>query len=146
MEEVSFLQQLSFIVEIWSWSLTNQLPHSWLARFQLTGQPDTKGQSQVIWRSHGQFDLETCPVQYPWPNSLARIEYEFAKCQPGPFFSCFWPTSGQCDITKSKCVRACVANTLQYMARHKRKAPSVQDNVISGYCWITFHNQAKVRT
>ena len=28
--------------------------------FQLTGQPDAKG--------HGQFDLESCPVQYPWLN------------------------------------------------------------------------------
>jgi hypothetical protein len=33
-----------------------------LAQFQLSGQPDAMGQSRVIWRSHGQFDLANCPV------------------------------------------------------------------------------------
>ena len=41
--------------------------------FQLTRQPDAKGQSLVTRRSHGQFDLESCPVQYPWLNPLLML-------------------------------------------------------------------------
>ena len=77
-------------VEIWSQSLTNQLPQSWLAQFQLSGQSDAKGQRQVIWRSHGQFDPRELSSAISLAKSLVRVEYELAKCQPGPLLCTVW--------------------------------------------------------
>ena len=82
MEEVPFFLAV-FVDEICSQSLTNQLPRSWLDRFQLSGQPDAKGHSEVIWRSHGEFDQ--LPSAVDLAKSLARVKYALAKCRPGPF-------------------------------------------------------------
>ena len=72
-------------------------------------------------------------------KSLARVEYELAKCH-------FSLASGRPqDLVTSRRISVGVADTLQYMARRAREAPQMQDNVISGYYCITFHNQAKVR-
>ena len=68
-----FISLSAIVAEIWSRSLTDKLLQSWLARFQPSRQFDMKGQSKVIWRSHGQFDLENCPVQYPWLDPLPTM-------------------------------------------------------------------------
>ena len=90
-----FISSSAIVAEIWSRALTNQLPQSWLARFQPSGQLDAKGQSQIIWRSHGQFDLESCPVQYPWLNPLPVMTMNLQNVDQHHFSS----ASGPCDVT-----------------------------------------------
>ena len=70
----------------------------------------------------------TCTI---WPRelssaiflakSLSRVEYELAKCPPGPLFSCFWPASGPLTAQRVS-VGVGVADSLQFMAGCARNA------------------------
>jgi hypothetical protein len=53
-----------------------------IASISAFGQSDAKGQSRVIWRSHVQFDLASCPVRY-LTKSLAGFEPAIKNlCRP----------------------------------------------------------------
>ena len=99
--------------------------------FQLTRQPDAKGQSQVTRRSHGQFDLESCPVQYPWLNPFLMLNMNLQNVNQDHFSL----ASGRPqDHVTSLRVSVGIADTLQYyMVQRAHEAPQMQSNVISDY-------------
>ena len=76
--------------------------------------------------------IESCPVQYPWLNLLLVLNMNLQNVDQHHFSL----TSGQPHDRVASQRVSVHADT---------QAPQMQENVSSGFYWITFHNQAKVK-